>query len=140
MMRQSVLARIIGVSQLALGMGILVIPDLFFNAFGFSAASPDQKYLFGQLAARFLAYGVGMFFIARNPIKHQVWWNLMALIQGIDLAVGLIYTLGFEVAIHSSAFPMFNAAVFLILLLVWRPKKEKIGSANPRITSASAQT
>lgn len=122
MNRQQILAWVVGASQLALGVGFLFLPDLFFAAFGFTPAAPDQKYLFGQLAARFFAYGIGMFVIARNPAAHRPWWLLMALIQAIDLAVGVYYTALGLVTIEASAFPMFNAAVFLALLLLWAPR------------------
>jgi hypothetical protein len=128
-MKQRVLAWVIGVSQLALGAGFLLIPDLFFGAFGFTLATPDQKYLYGQLAARFIAYGIGMFVIARDVEVNRPWWMLMALIQAIDLGVGLFYTVFRSVPLGASGFPMFNAAVFLALLLVWAPKKRNAGPA-----------
>lgn len=122
MTRQRILSWIIGVSQLALGTAFLFLPNLFFAAFGFTATSPDQKYLYGQLAARFFAYGVGMFIIARDPARHRPWWLLMALIQAIDLGVGLFYTAFRGVPLASTAFPMVNAFVFSALLLLWAPR------------------
>jgi peptidoglycan/LPS O-acetylase OafA/YrhL len=123
MTKQRILAWVIGVSQLALGAAFLLVPNGFFSLFGFTEAQPDQNYLYGQLAARFLAYGIGMFVIARDPRGNRVWWMLMGLIQAVDLAVGLYYTLFANVALSSSAFPMVNAAVFLVLLLLWAPAK-----------------
>jgi hypothetical protein len=38
------------------------------------------------------------------------------------LAASIYYTAAGIVALASSAFPMFNAALFIILLTVWRPK------------------
>jgi hypothetical protein len=75
-----------------------------------------------MLAARFLAYGVGMFYIARLADKQRFWINNMVLIQTVDLAVGIFYTASGTVALSLSAFPMFNAALFIILLLLWRPR------------------
>jgi hypothetical protein len=121
MIKQRVLSYLIGVSQIVLGIAFLLVIDQFFSVFGFTQPSPDQKYLYGQLAARFIAYGIGMFYIARNLAQNRFWWDMMALIQAIDLAVGLIYTFAFGVSIAITGFPMFNAAIFLILLLVWRP-------------------
>ena len=123
MIKQIVLAWVIGISQLVLGICILVIPELFFSAFGFTVPDAGQKYLYGQLAARFFAYGIGMFYIARNLIGNKFWWDMMMLIQSIDLGVGLFYTSFGNVSLNSSIFPMVNAAVFLILLLIWRPRK-----------------
>lgn len=121
-MKQRILARVIGVSQVALGVGFLFLPDLFFAAFRFTPASPDQKYLYGQLAARFFAYGIGMFVIAGDVAGNRPWWMLMALIQAIDLGAGLYYTAFDSVPLAASAFPMGNAVVFLVLLLLWAPK------------------
>jgi hypothetical protein len=75
-----------------------------------------------MLAARFLAYGIGMFFIARAPEKNLFWINNMILIQGIDMAAGIFYTATGVVALAHSGFPMFNATLFIILLALWRPK------------------
>lgn len=116
MVQLRVLARVVGVSQLALGVGILFLPDLFFQTFGFSPANPDQKYLFGQLAARFFAYGIGMFYIAGSLEKNWFWWDMMILIQCIDLAVGLWYSLLGGVPWSVTGFPLFNALVFAVLL------------------------
>jgi len=124
-MKQRILARVIGVSQLVLGAAFLLIPDLFFATFGFSPATPDQKYLYGQLAARFIAYGIGMFLIARKVDANRPWWMLMALIQGIDLGVGIYYTVFRSVPLSASGFPLFNAAIFCALLLAWAPKKSR---------------
>jgi hypothetical protein len=49
----------------------------------------------------------------------------MLFIQIIDLAAGLFYTANGTVPLAVSAFPMFNATVFIILLWVWRPKSEE---------------
>ena len=116
MLPQRILARVVGFSQLALGFAVLFVPDLFFVTFGFSPAHPDQKYLFGQLGARFLAYGIGMFAVARSLEQNWFWWEMMMLIQGIDLAVGLWYSLLGGVSWSVSGFPMFNAAAFIVLM------------------------
>jgi hypothetical protein len=125
MLHQKILARVIGISQLILAVAFLFFIDLFFTSFGFSPATTDQKYLFGQLAARFSAYGLGMFVIARNPFINRTWWDLMALTQAIDFSVGLYYLLSGGIKIETAAFPMFNAAVFCVLLFIWRPQGGK---------------
>jgi hypothetical protein len=76
-----------------------------------------------MLAARFIAYGAGMFIIAREPVKNIFWINNMILIQLIDLAVGLLYTINGTLTLAVSAFPMFNAMIFAVLLFIWRPKQ-----------------
>jgi hypothetical protein len=66
-----------------------------------------------------------MFWIARDPEQNLVWIYNMLLIQLIDLAVGVIYTVNGSVPLAVWAFPMFNATVFIILLWFWRPKSTK---------------
>jgi hypothetical protein len=65
-----------------------------------------------------------MFVIARAPRHHEFWIRNMVLIQAIDLAAGLVYTLTGVVSLRLSAFPMFNAAVIALLLWFWRPAPE----------------
>lgn len=130
MQRLKVLLRVIGVVQLVLGVAFLFAPAFFLETMGYSMPSPDLNYMFGMLAARFVAYGVGMFVIARMPERNIFWINNMILIQVIDLAAGLFYTSTGTVSLATSAFPMFNASLFIILLFLWRPKmavNEEVG-------------
>jgi hypothetical protein len=113
---------IIGLVQLILGIAYLFFPQAMLHWMGHSATAADINYPLGMLAARFLAYGVGMFVIACDPHKHVFWINNMILIQAIDLGVGTAYTLSGIVALSFSGFPMFNAALIAILLWVWRPQ------------------
>ena len=116
-MKLKILLRIIGVVQLLLGL----LPLRFLAMMGLSTPQADIAYPLGMLAARFLGYGLGMLFIAREPEKHLFWINNMILIQALDLAVGVFYTATGIVTIGHSAFPMFNASLFIILLTLWRP-------------------
>ena len=121
-MKLKVLLRVIGVVQLVLGLVYLFIPMQFLGMMGHSIPQADIAYPLGMLAARFLAYGVGMLFIAREPEKQLFWINNMILIQAVDLAVGVFYTVTGIVGLSHSAFPMFNATLFILLLTLWRPK------------------
>ena len=121
-MKLKVLLRVIGVVQLILGAFYLFLPLQFLSMQGLSTPGADNAYPLGMLAARFLAYGIGMLFIARDPEKHVFWINNMILIQAVDLAVGIFYTATGVVALAHSGFPMFNATLFIILLTLWRPK------------------
>ena len=121
-MKLKVLLRVIGVVQLVLGAFYLFIPIRFLAMQGLSTPVVDIAYPLGMLAARFLAYGVGMFFIANAPEKQLFWINNMILVQGLDLAVGIFYTATGIVSLSHSALPMFNATLFIILLTLWRPK------------------
>ena len=117
-----ILLRIIGIVQLVLGIGFLFAPTYFLQGMGLSNPQTDINYILGMLAARFIAYGVGMFVIAKAPEKHIFWIHNMILIQVIDLATGLFYTSIGTFGLAVSAFPMFNASLFILLLWLWRPQ------------------
>ena len=125
MKKLKVLLRLIGVVQIVLGLFYLFAPLSFLSMQGLSMPEADIAYPLGMLAARFLAYGIGMFFIANAPEKNLFWINNMILIQAVDLAVGMFYTATGVVALAHSGFPMFNASLFIILLTLWRPKPEQ---------------
>lgn len=121
-MKLKVLLRFIGVVQLVLGLMYLFIPMQFLGMMGHSVPEPDIAYPLGMLATRFLAYGVGMLYIANEPEKQLFWINNMILVQVLDLAVGIFYTAIGIVGLSHSGFPMFNATLFIILLTLWRSK------------------
>lgn len=122
MQKLKYLLRVIGVVQLVLGLALLITPGFFLEWMGLSTPPSDINYMLGMLSARFIAYGLGMFYIARAPEENIFWINNMILIQVIDLAVGIFYTLNGTISLAVSAFAMFNASVFIILLSLWRPK------------------
>jgi hypothetical protein len=112
----------VGVVQLVLGVAYLFAPQQFLAAMGHSIPAADINYPLGMLAARFLAYGIGLLVMARAPERHAFWIGNMVFIQIIDLAVGMFYTLHGVVPLKLSAFPMFNATVIAALLWWWRPR------------------
>ena len=121
-MKLKVLLHIIGIVQLVLGAFYLFLPLQFLSMQGLSIPGADNAYPLGMLAARFLAYCIGMLIIANAPEENLFWINNMILIQAVDLAVGIFYTAMGTVALAHSGFPMFNATLFIILLTLWRPK------------------
>ena len=125
MKKLKVLLCVIGVVQVILGVLYLFEPRQFLAMQGLSAPGADIAYPLGMLSARFLAYGIGMFFIAREPEKNLFWMNNMILIQAVDLAAGIFYTATGVVVLSHSVFPMFNATLFIILLSLWRPKTSR---------------
>jgi len=120
-MKLKIFLILVGVVQIVLGFFYLIMPLEFLRLMGHSVPMNDINYPLGMLAARFLAYGVGMFVIARNPIEHRFWIKNMVFIQVIDLAVGVFYTLNGAVSLSLSGFPMFNAMLIAALLWIWRP-------------------
>lgn len=117
-----IVLRVIGVSQLVLGAAFLFLPGLFVELMGLSSISNDINYLLGMLAARFLVFGIGMFFVARDPVRNKFWIAMMLVVQAVDLLVGGFYTLSGDLSLSSSAFPMFNASSFIVLLVVFYPR------------------
>ena len=113
--------RFVGSIQIILGLAYLLVPNTLLIQMGHSMPSPDLLYPLGMLASRFLAYGIGLWVISAEPEKHILWIRLMALIQFIDLSVGVFYTATGVVPVSLSAFPMFNAIWIGLLLAFWKP-------------------
>lgn len=97
--------------------------DLYVGRWEAEGLPADTHYAFGMLGARFIAYGLGMFVIARNPEKNLFWIKDMILIQLVDLSVGVFYTASGVVLLSSSALPMFDATLIATLLFFWMPKQ-----------------
>lgn len=129
-MKLKVFLMIVGVVQIVLGFLYLIFPHEFLRSMGHTIPMNDINYPFGMLAARFLAYGMGMFVIARNPSKHEFWIYNMVFIQVVDLAVGIFYTLNGTISLSLSGFPMFNATLIAALLWIWRPKQPNASKAS----------
>ncbi len=110
----------IGVVQLVLGALYLFAPQFFIAWQGLSEIGKDINYPLGMLAGRFIVYGLGMFVIASDSVRYRIWADGMIAIQAVDLVVGLFYTATGVVAIAHSGFPMFNAILLIILLVLAR--------------------
>jgi|FLOH01.1.fsa_nt_gi hypothetical protein len=111
---------VIGVAQIVLGVLFLFAPGPFMAWMGLAVPPQDTGYMLAMFAARLLVFGGGMFVIARQPNEHRFWIDAMIGIQIIDAAAGAFYTATNIVPIDASAFPMFNAVVFAILLVSLR--------------------
>jgi hypothetical protein len=122
MNKLKILLTIIGIVQIVLGLLYLFIPMQFLNMNGHTVPAADIAYPLAMLAARFLAYGIGMLFIARNPADNIFWIYNMIFIQIVDLAAGILYTATGVVDWHFALLPMVNASIFIILLWFWRPR------------------
>lgn len=122
MNKTTIVCYIIALSQFILGALFLFAPQFFMELQGFSPIGADIGYTLSMLAGRFLVYGVGMILIAREPVKYRVWLDGMMAIQAIDLLGGLYYTFSGTVGLALSGVAMFDAALFIVLLLWVRPK------------------
>jgi len=117
------LLRIVGGIQILLGIFYLFVPDFFLLSMGHSTPEADIHYPLAMLAARFIAYGIALIYISSAPVQHRLWIYFMVLIQAIDLAAGIFYTVSGIVPVSLSGFPMFNASWIIVLLLLWQPKE-----------------
>ena len=124
--------RVVGSIQIVLGLAYLLVPDELLLKMGHSQPAADMLYPLGMLSSRFLAYGIGLWIISTDPVKHVLWIRLMAFIQLIDLGVGVFYTATGTVPVTLSAFPMFNAIWIGLLFALWKPDLV----AAPKETSA----
>ena len=122
MTRLKILLLVVAVSQLVLGALTLLAPGPFFAWMGLTVPPLDNNYMLGMLAARFLAYGVGFLMLARSAKPDPFWIRNMVLIQAIDFSVGLFYIATGAIGVAVAGFPMFNAAVFGVLLWLWTPR------------------
>ena len=121
MTRLKILLWIVAASQWVLGALVLLAPGPFFAWMGLSVPPADNQYMLGMLAARFLAYGLGMAALARTQDPDPFWIRNMVLIQAIDFGAGLYYIATGVIGPEVAAFPMFNAALFAVLLWLWTP-------------------
>lgn len=108
---------IIAASQLVLAALTLFAPLAFFGWMGLTVPAPDNGYMIGMLGARFLAYGIGMAWLARAAQPSRFWIGNMALIQAVDLGLALAYVGLGLVPLDVVAFPAVNAALFTAGLL-----------------------
>lgn len=129
-MKLKVFLMIVGVVQIVLGILYLIFPHELLHSMGHTIPMDDINYPFGMLAARFLAYGVGMFVIAKAPNENRFWIMNMVFIQLVDLAVGIFYTLNGTITLSLSGFPMFNAMLIASLLWIWRPQRPSTSKAT----------
>lgn len=125
------LLRLIAVIQMLLGMLYLLAPQWLLAQMGHSAAPPDLVYPLGMLAARFIAYGVGLWVASRDVTAHRLWIRLMVLIQLVDLGAGVVATATGAVPLSLSAFPMFNA-VWIAAVCAWLGRER----AHARLAAA----
>jgi len=123
MKKMMYLLYVVGAIQIILGIFYLFSPAFFLKSIGHTIPEADIFYPLAMLASRFLAYGIALIYIAKEPLKYILWIKFMILIQLIDLGAGVFYTMSGVVNIADSAFPMFNATWMIVLLLLWMPKK-----------------
>lgn len=121
------LLRIVAALQIVLGLLYLLAPKWLLQKMGHSPIPDDLVYPLGMLAARFIAYGAGLWIAASAPAQHRLWIQLMAWIQLIDLMVGMLLTGQGKVTLSLSALPMFNA-LWIALLCAYLGRNQTEGA------------
>jgi len=120
---------LVAVSQFALGALTLFVPTQFAAWMELPALPAGDGYLLAMLGARFLASGVGLVWLTRQPAPDRFWVRNMALIQLLDLAAGTAYVATGTIPLPVAAFPMFNAALFALLLWLFsRPPRAALAA------------
>jgi len=108
--------RFIAVVQFVLGAGFLVAPEGMASLLGLAATPGWANWMFGMMAARFLAFGYGMLVAARDPAGNLSWLRSMVAIQLVDWAVTVKSLLAGAVTLAQVSTASFLPLVFVALL------------------------
>jgi len=108
--------RFIALVQFVLGVGFLLTPEGMASLLGLAATPGWANWMFGMMAARFLAFGYGMLVAARDPAAHRPWLGAMIVIQLIDWGVTVKYLLAGAVTLAQVSTASFLPLVFVLLL------------------------
>ena len=122
MNKLTILLRVVGMIQIVLGVLYLFAPAFILDAMGHTIPKSDIFYPLGMLSARFISYGIAFIYISSEPMKHILWIRFMILIQAIDLAVGIFYTVTGVISLELSGFAMFNACWIMLFLYLFSKK------------------
>lgn len=115
--------RFIGVIQFALGAGFALAPEFTAGYLGLSPAPGWANWLLGIMAARFLAFGYGMWWAARNLAQARVWIGSMVFIQAVDWIVTLKYLYLGAVTVAQVSTAAYLPVVFMVVLWLGRPRQ-----------------
>ena len=121
----TIILKVIAVIQLILGLGYLILPNHLLTAIGHSQVHNDILYPLGMLSARFLVIGVVFWLISKKAQSHHLLINMMIGIQAVDLFVGILHTINSNVTLALSGFPMFNALLIIVCLIIWHPSRQR---------------
>lgn len=119
----------IAVVQCVLGLGFLLVPEAMARALGLPPVPGWANWMFGMMAARFLAVGVGMVLAARDLLRHRAWLGAMIGIQAVDWLVTLRGLLAGEVTLAQVSTASFLPVVFIVLLALGWPRARTAPSA-----------
>lgn len=125
--------------QAVLGLGFLIAPAQTALVLGFSPAPGWADWLFGMMAARFLAFAYGMGLAARTPQAARSWIGAMVGIQALDWLVTLRFLLAGAVTLAQVSTASFLPVIFVgVLLLCWPSPSPSSGQAERRMGGRGA--
>jgi hypothetical protein len=113
--------RFIGTVQVLLGLVFMIFPNQFATLVGLELPPDWVLWMFGNMGARFLGFGYGMFLAANDPVKHRSWIVVMLFIQVIDWIFVVYHLLVHSISLSQAAtapvFPLVFVAVLGYYLL-----------------------
>ena len=122
--------RFIALVQIVLGLAFLFAPDATGHLLGLAPAPDWTRWMFGMMAARFLGFGYGMLWAARDPAGNAAWIKAMIVIQAIDWVVTLYYLSAGAVTLVQVSTASFLPVIFIIVLLRNLPQQRKAGAST----------
>ena len=117
----------IALVQFLLGAAFLLSPHAAVHALGLSATPEWTNWLFGQMGARFIGFGVGMLVAAWNFAQAAPWIWTMIFVQAADWIVTLKYLLAGSVSLPQVSTAPYFPVLFIVLLLIAMPRTAKKG-------------
>lgn len=117
----------IALVQFMLGAAFLLAPQTMEHTLGLSATPDWANWLFGQMGARFIGFGIGMLVAARSFALAAPWIWTMILVQAIDWIVTLKYLLAGSITLPQVSTAPYFPLLFIALLLVAMPRAAKRG-------------
>ena len=118
--------RIIAIVQAVLGIAFLLLPELSAKSLGLAPAPGWTNWLFGMMAARFLAFAYGMWLASNqldgNPSASVAWIKAMVGVQAIDWCVTLLYLWRGDVTLSQVTTAAFLPIIFIIILVRGLPR------------------
>jgi hypothetical protein len=111
--------------QFVLGIGFLVHPQGMAASLGLPEVPEWANWMFGMMAARFLAMGYGMVVAARDPWHGRPWMKAMIAIQAIDWAVTLLHLWQGHVSLAQVNTAAFLPVLFIAALLWLWPREPR---------------
>lgn len=113
--------RFIAIVQVVLGLGFSLAPESTAALLGLTPAPGWANWLLGMMAARFLAFGYGMWMAARAPEQAHRWIGCMVFIQAVDWLVTVKYLYQGAVTLAQVSTASFLPLIFIVMLWLGRP-------------------